>query len=131
MKSVQRDPSVPHSSKTPLKKPLADACPTPRSQMEPTTKAGTAGRSTTVLTPLVATDVGKDQPIPRWLVAKAQLNSIFGINFSNCHLIRLERDGKFPRRLYVGNRPYWIRSEIKNFIQTRAAERAHRRYGDY
>ena len=40
-----------------------------------------------------------------------------GIHYSNVHLLRLENDGKFPRRIYLSPaRVAWIESEIDDYI---------------
>jgi len=55
-----------------------------------------------------------------------------GISLSNTQLIRLERDGRFPRRVYLTPaRVVWLESEILEWIEARAAERAHRVYSEY
>lgn len=48
-----------------------------------------------------------------------------GIRWSRQHIGRLERQGKFPKRVRVGaNTVDWVTSEIDAFIAARAAERA-------
>jgi prophage regulatory protein len=40
-----------------------------------------------------------------------------GIDYSNVHLLRLEADGKFPRRVYLSPaRVAWIETEIDEHI---------------
>jgi prophage regulatory protein len=40
-----------------------------------------------------------------------------GISYSAVHLLRLEADGKFPRRLYLSPaRVAWIESEIDDYL---------------
>jgi prophage regulatory protein len=40
-----------------------------------------------------------------------------GVNYSNVHLLRLEEDGKFPKRLYLSPaRVAWIEFEIDVYI---------------
>lgn len=47
-----------------------------------------------------------------------------GIKYSKVHLWRLERQGKFPKRIRLSERKIvWSRSEIEHFQNTRAAER--------
>jgi prophage regulatory protein len=47
-----------------------------------------------------------------------------GVLYSKAHLWRLERDGKFPKRVALGqSRHGWLDSEIDDWIEQRAAER--------
>ena len=47
-----------------------------------------------------------------------------GINLSKCQLWRLERDGKFPRRVNVSAaRVAWVESEIDQYLDARFAAR--------
>ena len=40
------------------------------------------------------------------------------------HILRLENQGKFPRRVQVGpNRVSWLESEVEAWVATREAER--------
>lgn len=58
------------------------------------------------------------------LVSRPQLGELFGIKYSNVHLHRLEKTGKFPRRVRLSlNRVGWKASEIQAWIEARAAER--------
>ncbi len=46
------------------------------------------------------------------------------IPYSDMHIWRLERDGKFPRRIKIGpNRVAWLLSEVSAWIEGKAAER--------
>jgi prophage regulatory protein len=46
------------------------------------------------------------------------------VPYSAMHLWRLEKDGKFPRRIKVGpNRVAWSQSEISKWVEVRKAER--------
>lgn len=48
-----------------------------------------------------------------------------GIPFSNVHLLRLEREGRFPRRLSLGARnTCWVLAEIRAFIADRTSDQA-------
>jgi predicted DNA-binding transcriptional regulator AlpA len=48
-----------------------------------------------------------------------------GIDFSNSHLWRLEQQGRFPRRVRLGNgRVAWIEHEIDEYLEGLAAARA-------
>jgi prophage regulatory protein len=47
-----------------------------------------------------------------------------GFHYSNVHLLRLEKEGKFPKRVQVSeNRVGWLESEVDALINTLAAER--------
>lgn len=47
-----------------------------------------------------------------------------GIRYSRPHLLRLERDGLFPKRLHLSpGRVGWLKSEIEAWIASRAAAR--------
>jgi prophage regulatory protein len=47
-----------------------------------------------------------------------------GIRYSRVHLARLEKLGKFPRSVPLGeNRRAWVESEVIAFIKSRIAER--------
>jgi len=40
-----------------------------------------------------------------------------GIDYSNVHLLRLEAEGKFPKRLYLSPaRVAWVASEIDEYL---------------
>lgn len=40
-----------------------------------------------------------------------------GIHYSNVHLLRLEAEGKFPRRVYLSPaRVVWIEHEIDEYV---------------
>ena len=46
------------------------------------------------------------------------------VPFSRQHILRLEKRGRFPRRIRLGdNRVAWLRSEIEAWIASRVAER--------
>jgi prophage regulatory protein len=46
------------------------------------------------------------------------------IPFTRQHIGRLERAGKFPKRIQVGeNRVAWLESEVEDWIAARVAER--------
>jgi len=46
------------------------------------------------------------------------------VPLSRMHILRLEKDGKFPKRVKVSAaRIGWIASEIEEFLQARAALR--------
>lgn len=46
------------------------------------------------------------------------------VPYSFMHIWRLEKEGKFPKRLKLGpNRVGWLLSEVDDWIRARAAER--------
>ena len=52
------------------------------------------------------------------------LKSLKGVSYSKVHIWRLERVGKFPKRVPLGeNRHGWLDSEIDKWILARVAER--------
>jgi predicted DNA-binding transcriptional regulator AlpA len=47
-----------------------------------------------------------------------------GICYSNTHLLKLEREGKFVRRIYLSPaKVVWSQHEIDEWMKARAAER--------
>jgi len=53
-----------------------------------------------------------------------QLKPEFGIDYSNMHLGRLERAGKFPKRVQLGpNSVAWVEDELIRWQQERIAAR--------
>jgi prophage regulatory protein len=58
------------------------------------------------------------------ILSPQQLSDEKGVNFSNPHRWELERTGRFPKRVRLGDRRYgYLESEIDNFIAQRAALR--------
>jgi prophage regulatory protein len=58
------------------------------------------------------------------ILSYADLRSERGIQFSKVHLWRLERAGKFPKRVPLGAaRHGWLETEIDEWILARLAER--------
>ncbi|HLG85672.1 MAG TPA: AlpA family phage regulatory protein [Alphaproteobacteria bacterium] len=54
----------------------------------------------------------------------SQLESEKGIGYSRMHIDRLEKAGKFPRRVPIGeNSVAWIETEIDQWQQEKADER--------
>ena len=46
------------------------------------------------------------------------------VPYSDMHILRLEKEGKFPKRIQLGpNRVGWLDSEIDQWIEERVAER--------
>lgn len=53
---------------------------------------------------------------PVRLLSRDDLKKL-GISYSNPHLLRLEEEGKFPRRLFLSPaRVAWVEAEIINYI---------------
>jgi predicted DNA-binding transcriptional regulator AlpA len=46
-----------------------------------------------------------------------------GVKFSQVHLWRLIREGKFPKPIKIGNRLHWEETEIDGYIAGKMAER--------
>ena len=58
------------------------------------------------------------------ILSYADLRSERGIQFSKVHLWRLERAGKFSKRVSLGKaRHGWLETEIDEWILARLAER--------
>ena len=54
------------------------------------------------------------------LIAYDELKSLKGVKYSKVQLWRLERDGRFPKRVSVGPQRYaWLESELDDWIQSR------------
>ena len=55
------------------------------------------------------------------LVDKKGLKTIYGIPYTPQHIARLEKAGKFPRRLQLGQcRVAWLCSAVENWIASRS-----------
>lgn len=60
---------------------------------------------------------------PERFVNRAELKSR-GVVWTNVHLLRLEREGRFPRRAYLGpTTVVWLASEIDAWMASKIAER--------
>jgi len=59
------------------------------------------------------------------LIAFEDLAPTKGVHYSKMHLLRLEKAGKFPKRIRLtgGQRYAWVESEIDEWIEARIAER--------
>jgi prophage regulatory protein len=56
------------------------------------------------------------------LITRHELRSM--VPYTPQHILRLEKDGKFPRRVQLGaNRVAWLLSEIDAWVAARVAER--------
>lgn len=61
-------------------------------------------------------------PEPTKLITKKQLRAM--VPYTPQHILRLEKKGKFPKRIRVGeNRVAWLLSDIEKFIADRVAAR--------
>ena len=70
------------------------------------------------------TDGRTPTPIAR-LITMSELLEI--VPFSRQHILRLEKRGRFPRRIRLGeNRVAWLRSEVEQWIEARVEERDER-----
>lgn len=58
---------------------------------------------------------------PRLLDRKALRER--GVTYSAWHISRLEKAGKFPKRVKFGARVFWVEAEIDEWIADRIAER--------
>lgn len=68
--------------------------------------------------------------IHKILLSRADLKAL-GIWQSNSTLLRLEADGRFPRRLRLASASVcWDRDELMAWIEARKAERAAWHYAD-
>ena len=58
------------------------------------------------------------------IISPAELASLKGIRFSNPHRHTLEAQGKFPKRVKLGDRRYGhLEAELDNWLKERAALR--------
>jgi len=61
---------------------------------------------------------------PLKLLSRKKLEDL-GIDYSNVHLLRLEEEGKFPKRLYLSPaRAAWVEAEIMEYLARCVAARA-------
>ena len=59
------------------------------------------------------------------LITRKQLRTI--VPYTPQHILRLEKRGKFPRRIRVGeNRVAWLLSEVERWIAVRVEQREER-----
>jgi prophage regulatory protein len=65
-----------------------------------------------------------EQNVSEPLVVSLEVLARLGVDFTNQHLLRMEADGRWPRRLSLGSRKVcWLMSEVKAAIARRAEER--------
>ena len=58
------------------------------------------------------------------LITKSELRQI--VPYTGQHILRLEKNGKFPRRIRVGaNRVAWLLTEVEAWVAARVGERDH------
>ncbi|HEY4115549.1 MAG TPA: AlpA family phage regulatory protein [Rhizomicrobium sp.] len=58
------------------------------------------------------------------IVSKKELKVVCGIPYSPQHIARLEKAGRFPKRIPLGqNRVAWLLSEVDEWLKQRIAER--------
>jgi prophage regulatory protein len=58
------------------------------------------------------------------VVSKKELRTVCGIPYSPQHIARLEKAGRFPKRLVLGqNRVAWLLSEVEEWLDVRIANR--------
>ena len=55
------------------------------------------------------------------LLTKKQVRELVG--FSPAHIDRLEDQMRFPRRVRIGFRVFWVYTEVQQWIANRIAER--------
>jgi len=58
------------------------------------------------------------------VVSKKELKTVCGIPYSFQHIARLEKAGRFPRRIALGqNRVAWLLTEVEAWLDERIAKR--------
>ncbi|QDE38445.1 AlpA family phage regulatory protein [Luteibacter pinisoli] len=63
-------------------------------------------------------------PVHDYPVTREALKRDWSIPYCNAHLLRLEREGKFPRRIYLGGRTAaWLTSELAAWVASFVAAR--------
>lgn len=55
------------------------------------------------------------------LLSKKAVREIVGFSFA--HIARMEDEAKFPRRIRIGGRVFWVHSEIDDWVQFHIAAR--------
>jgi prophage regulatory protein len=62
--------------------------------------------------------------MPRKLVSKKELKSVYGIPYCFAHIARLEATDQFPLRVKLGAcRVAWYADEVETWIETRPRAR--------
>ena len=68
--------------------------------------------------------------LPPRIIGWSELRTM--VPYTRQHVLKLEKAGRFPRRLSVGaNRIGWLLSEIEAWIEDRIAERDGRQVRDH
>jgi prophage regulatory protein len=58
------------------------------------------------------------------ILSPAELITVKGVRFSNPYRLELEAEGKFPRRVKIGQRKFgYVETEIDDWLTARAALR--------
>jgi len=58
------------------------------------------------------------------VVSKKELKTVCGIPYCPAHIARLEKAGRFPKRIVLGqNRVAWLQSEVEEWLNERIAKR--------
>ena len=53
-----------------------------------------------------------------------ELETLKGIKYTRQHIDRLEKEGKFPKRIKIGARIYWYEHEIDEYVVAHADARS-------
>lgn len=70
-----------------------------------------------------------DEKLPKVFVHPQELE-LMGVRYSNSHRLKLEKDGLFPERVYLSpQKPVYVFSEIKKWIEQRSISRVGVRHG--
>ena len=68
---------------------------------------------------------------PKQVVSKKELRTVCGIPYSPQHIARLERAGRFPKRIQLGqNRVAWLLTEVEEWLDERIAKRDSNMFTD-
>lgn len=68
--------------------------------------------------------MGHSTSLPPRLVTHRTLKAEYGVDYSNGHLLRLEAQGRFPRRIKIGGgRTAWFAHEIEAWLRSLGATR--------
>ena len=60
-------------------------------------------------------------PLPERSLRLAELQQL--VPYSKMHIDRLEKDGRFPKRIHPGaGRVVWLQSEVMAWLQSKRAE---------
>lgn len=85
-------------------------------------RSASAVSATRLSSPQRLAEDAAQPPMPCRLITRAALSQI--VPYTGQHILRLEKIGKFPRRIKVGpNRVAWLLSEVEAWVAARVAER--------